>query len=321
MSASKGIKIYITPNKVHRKVSLKTLEKTYSFDQSKDKETGFTTDKHVVITYPNSKGQKIMKALEYVAGKAEFFQAPFLALQALYVEEVDLLQDIAEKEKTTIEEVVKRASKSTSDSAGKGDGSGDNMSPAMKKIAENLSLEELDKFAENINKIREMLEDEDEEKQSFVRQMIGYIGELIYENYLKAKGIQYEFSADESEGAYDFRIPGNSEKETVYVDIKTNLYSFADGTVPFYIHSSQGIFLQKHPDAKYRIVRISLEDLNLKKAYIRIRDLYGKEDVNPRENASVKEECQKIAKNYWKSAKIQEFEGNSHEYLIRIEKH
>lgn len=321
MSASKGIKIYITPNKVHRKVSLKTLEKTYSFDQSKDKETGYTTDKHVVITYPNSKGQKIMKALEYVAGKAEFFQAPFLALQALYVEEVDLLQDIAEKEKTTIEEVVKRASKSTSDSAGNGDGSGDNMSPAMKKIAENLSPEELDKFAENINKIREMLEDEDEEKQSFVRQMIGYIGELIYENYLKAKGIQYEFSADESEGAYDFRIPGNSEKETIYVDIKTNLYSFADGTVPFYIHSSQGIFLQKHPDAKYRIVRISLEDLNLKKAYIRIRDLYGKEDVNPRENASVKEECQKIAKNYWKSAKIQEFEGNSHEYLIRIEKH
>ena len=63
------------------------------------------------------------------------------------------------------------------------------------------------------------------------------------------------------------------------------------------------------------------KDLNLKKAYIRIRDLYGKEDVNPRENASVKEECQKIAKNYWKSAKIQEFEGNSHEYLIRIEKH
>ena len=45
--------------------------------------------------------------------------------------------------------------------------------------------------------------------------------------------------------------------------------------------------MQKHPDSKYHIVRISLNDLNLKRSYEELRDTYGKE-ANPMENPRLK---------------------------------
>ena len=93
--------------------------------------------------------------------------------------------------------------------------------------------------------------------------------------YLDKNSIKYEYSAEEGIGDYDFRIINGDNGPDTYVDVKTNLYSFKEDTVPFYIHKSQNRFMQDNPDAEFRIIRISLTDINVKKEYERIRDLYG----------------------------------------------
>ena len=76
--------------------------------------------------------------------------------------------------------------------------------------------------------------------------------------------------------------------------------------------------MQKHPDEKYRIVRISLNDLTLIKEYERIRDTYGKA-ANPMADERLNKECKKIAANYWRGANIADFDSASPEYAILIE--
>ena len=74
-----------------------------------------------------------------------------------------------------------------------------------------------------------------------------------------------------------------------------------------------------HPDEHFRIVRISLTDLDLKKSYEDIRDLYGAE-ADYTTNTGLNKACQDIAKNYWRGARIEEFDSASPEYGIRIER-
>ena len=163
---------------------------------------------------------------------------------------------------------------------------------------------------------------DDKDEQSQVRQIIGYIGELIYEQYLKEKlKVEYEFSADEGVGEYDFKYT-DVDGHTVYVDVKTNLYSLKDGNSPFYLHRTQNGFMHENPQADYRIVRISLKDLHLDKgrdSYSTLRDVHGK-DQNPRDNSRLKDDCRKLAAHYWKHAQIEEFTSDSPEYAIRIER-
>ena len=188
-------------------------------------------------------------------------------------------------------------------------------------MAEFFDADELMELADKKDKIIEILheleEAEDETLESQVRQTIGYIGELIYEQYLLAQKKKYKYAAIEGIGDYDFQIQNISDN--TYVDVKTTLYSLKDGIAPFYLHRSQNEFMQEHPDEKYHIVRISLNDLDLQKSYERIRDIYGKE-ANPMNDERLKQECKEIAKKYWKKARIQEFEELSPEYSIKIEK-
>ena len=121
-------------------------------------------------------------------------------------------------------------------------------------------------------------------------------------------------AALEGVGDYDF----HNKTDNTYVDVKTTLYSLKDGTAPFYLHRSQNVFMQKHPDSKYHIVRISLIDLNLKKSYEELRDTYGK-DANPLKNSHLRKRCEQVAKKYWRGAQIEEFDTLSPEYAIRIE--
>ena len=194
---------------------------------------------------------------------------------------------------------------------------------AVKDLIDSFDKEELEMFAEKKDKLKQMMEDlaeaEEEEKESQVRQTIGFIGELIYSNYLENKKLvkdkDFVHAALEGVGEYDFEI----KTDNTFVDVKTTLYSLKDGTAPFYLHRSQNVFMQKHPDSKYHIVRISLNDLNLQKSYEEVRDTYGK-DANPLEDAHLRRRCEQIAKKYWKGAKIEEFDALSPEYSIRIER-
>jgi DNA gyrase/topoisomerase IV subunit A len=221
------------------------------------------------------------------------------------------IQKEAEKNDITISDIIKNISKEK--------GQQENLSPELKFIKDNLSEAEQQAIVENIDKIRDLLADE-EELPSKARALVGFIGELIYERYLKHTKQSYEFSADQGIGEYDFKIKSDDGKGDIYVDIKTNLYSFASGNIPFYLHSSQGAFLQKNPGARYHIVRISLKDLNLDAKYEEARYMDDKENLDPRQNPAVRAKCERIADNYWKQARISEFRGNSKEYMIRLEK-
>ena len=171
-------------------------------------------------------------------------------------------------------------------------------------MIDGLEKEDIERLAEKKEKLMQMMDDlaeaEEEEKESQVRQTIGFIGELIYSHYLENKKLvkdeDFIHAALDGVGEYDFEV----KPDKMYVDVKTTLYSLKDGTAPFYLHRSQNVFMQKHPDSKYHIVRISLIDLNL-------------------ENPHLRKRCEAIAKRYWRGAKIEEFDALSPEYAIRIE--
>ena len=188
---------------------------------------------------------------------------------------------------------------------------------AIKGLMEQLSAEELEVINERIDDIRKVLQviDEDE-PTSKVRAIIGYIGEQVYDRYLTKRGIEHEYVA-EHEGEYDFKVKQGDD--TIYVDVKTNLYSLEDGTAPFYIHKSQSAFMQQHPEAKFRIVRLSLKDIDIDTDYIRLKEVFGVE-ADPTTNIELQKRCQKIADNYWQGASIEIFDAKSPEYGLSITK-
>lgn len=308
---SENIRIYTTTKHVQRKFVLSTSEKDLLNINLGSREYGYSEGSFVIVTHPNSSGESIMKALEKVSAVADFFKLPFIALQSLYVEQMLNIQKEAEKNNVSISDIIRNISKEK--------GKQEDLSPELKFIKENLSEAEQQAIIANIDKIRDLLADE-EELPSKARALVGFIGELIYERYLRRTKQSYEFSADQGIGEYDFKIKSDDGKGDIYVDIKTNLYSFADGNIPFYLHASQGAFLQKHPDARYHIVRISLKDLNLAANYEEARYMDDKENLDPRQNPAVRAKCERIAANYWEKARISEFRGSSKEYMIRLEK-
>lgn len=187
-------------------------------------------------------------------------------------------------------------------------------------MMEDLTPDEMAMVIANKDKLNNLLEDmstdDEDTPESKVRKLIGYIGEQIYKIYLEKNQVEYEYSAEKGVGEYDFKLPGSPD---IYVDVKTNLYSFVDSAVPFYIHKTQNKFMQQHPESQYRIVRISLTDIRLKKEYEHIRGYFGAEE-DFEMNEELRSRCQKIARDYWRGAKIKEFDAASPEYGIRIER-
>ena len=302
---------------------------------------------NVVIQQPNPEELSVMKTIAKHIGSMGFFKEPFIALQSLYIDNLELLQNSAQngngsgegssnlsldKSDLNEEQAQEALNNITVETAENLDKINDltkqmnsddldklkEAADPIKELIDELDKDELQRLAEKKDKIMQMLDDlgeaEEEEKESQVRQTIGFIGELIYSHYLENKKKDFTHAALEGVGEYDFEI----KSDKTYVDVKTTLYSLKDGTAPFYLHRSQNVFMQKHPDSKYHIVRISLNDLNLRKSYEDVRDTYGK-DANPLENPNLRRRCEQIAKKYWKGAKIEEFDALSPEYSIRME--
>ena len=298
---------------------LKNREQVFS-KAIDNKEFGYDTNGLVVVQYPNPEKLSAIKMIEKHIADMEFFQQPFIVLQGLYVDQLEKLEQIAEEKGTDIATIVQTSEKSIGNSDNDANLRVDEEKlESIKDIINSFDADELDLLAKNKEKLLEMLSEisdaEDETRESQVRQVIGYIGELIYAQYLESTGKDYEYAAIQGVGDYDF----HNITDGIYIDVKTTLYSLKDGTAPFYLHRSQNVFMQQHPEEKYHIVRISLNDLSIEKEYARIRDIYGKE-ANPFEDERLAEECQKLAKRYWQGAKIKEFDALSPEYVIRIEK-
>lgn len=351
MEASKGITIHTSDKPISMNFNIMCSNASIFADKMQDNEFGFEVAKRVVIQQPNEEGLSLMKTIAKHIASMDFFKEPFIALQSLYVDEWELLQNSKVEategqtgntgtsnislenctlDENQAQEALNNISQETANNLDKvndltRDLDGEQLEKLndakepLKKIIDNLDKEDIERIASNKDKIMLMLDEmdeaEDEEKESQVRQTIGFIGELIYGHYLENKKKDFIHAALEGVGEYDFEV----KTDNVYVDVKTTLYSLKDGTAPFYLHKSQNVFMQKHPNAKYHIVRISLVDLNLKKSYEELRDTYGK-DANPLENGHLRKRCEQIAKRYWKVARIEEFDALSPEYAIRIEK-
>lgn len=317
---SEGVKIFLSKDPIgiilsvsdeangEHVLEIKSRSDLYGYDSER---------KTIVIQHPNPEGLSEMKTLERAARATDFFKNPFIALQGIYVDMVDQGIDpneLDDNEKKGVEMANKLGDEAMNKLAENID--------TVKDIVEGLTEEELKIVAENKDKIRNLLEDmpvEDESMESKVRKNIGYIGELIYEQYLKNAKIKYDYAAARGVGDYDFSLNANGSMPKTYVDVKTNLYSFKGEAVPFYIHKSQNRFMQEHPEEPFRIVRISLTDLDLNKSYERMRDLYGAE-TDYEASEELREYCQKIARDYWRKARIEEFDAASPEYGIKIER-
>lgn len=348
---SKGITIHISDKPIMINFNIMSSNASIFADKMHDSEFGYEPGKRVVIQQPNKDGLSLMKTIAKYIGSMEFFKEPFIALQSLYVDQWELLQqggnggdnegngksniDLTNSSLTEeqAQEAINKISTETAENIDQVNNitkqlNGEELdklnevAEPIKELIEGLDKEDLERLAEKKDKILQMMDDlaeaEEEEKESQVRQTIGFIGELIYSHYLENKKLvkdkDFVHAALEGVGEYDFEI----KSEKMFVDVKTTLYSLKDGTAPFYLHRLQNVFMQKHPDSKYHIVRISLIDLNLKKSYEELRDTYGK-DANPLENPRLKKRCEDVAKRYWRGAKIEEFDALSPEYAIRIE--
>ena len=157
----------------------------------------------------------------------EFFQQPFIVLQGLYVDQLEKLEQIAEEKGTDITTIVQTLEKSISNT-GDNDANlkvDEDKLDNIKELAESFDADELMELADKKDMILEILHEmqevDDETQESQVRQTIGYIGELIYEQYLLAQGKDYKYAAIEGIGDYDF----HNITDRIYVDVKTTLYS------------------------------------------------------------------------------------------------
>lgn len=317
---SEGVQIYVSkdPIGIVMSVSDEVSGEHILEIKSRSDLYGYDTDKKsVVIQHPNAEGLSEMKTLERVAKATLFFKDPFIALQSIFVDMVERGIDpnaLDENEMKGVELAQKLGEEAM-------DKINENLN-TVKDIVESLTEEDLRIISENKDKIQNLLENipvDEGTLQSKVRKTIGFIGELIYKIYLEHNGIEFDYAAEHGVGDYDFKLMATEDRPEQYVDVKTNLYSFKEDSVPFYIHKSQNRFMQLHPDEPYRIVRISLTDLDLKKTYEDIRDFYGSE-ADYEFNAELKKRCEKLARDYWKGARIEEFDAASPEYGIKIER-
>ena len=346
---SNGITIHISEKPIVMNFMVLAAKSNVYKEKMNDSEYGYYEDaKRVVIQQPNKDGLSVVKTIAKHIGSMNFLKEPFIALQSLYIDNYEMLQNSyqngtgsgenssnlsLDSSDLNEEQAQKALNNITVETAENLDKINDltkqlnsdeldklkDAADPIKELIDELDKDELERLAEKKDKIMQMLDDldeaEEEEKESQVRQTIGFIGELIYSYYLDNQNKEYVHAALEGIGEYDFEIT----TDDTYVDVKTTLYSLKDGTAPFYLHRSQNVFMQKHPDSKYHIVRISLIDLHLKRSYEEVRDTYGK-DANPLENAHLRKRCEQIAKKYWKGAKIEEFDALSPEYAIHMER-
>ena len=342
---SKGITIHTSEKPIVMNFNIVSSSASIFVEKMHDSEFGYELGKRIVIQQPNKSGLSLMKTIAKYISSIGFFQEPFIALQSLYVDQWERLQqgggDNAGNGKSNIDlsnsslteepaqEAINKISTETVENIELVNNitkrmNGDELdklnevAEPIKKLIE-LDKEDIKRIAEKKDKILQMVDDLDEaeeEKESQVRQTIGFIGELIYSHYLENKKLvkdkDFIHAALKGVGEYDFEV----KTENMFVDVKTTLYRLKDGTAPFYLHRSQNVFMQKHPDSKYHIVRISLIDLNLKRAYEKLCVTYGKE-ANPMGNPRLKKTCEDVAKQYWRGAKVEEFVVLSPEYAIK----
>ena len=231
----------------------------------------------IAVRFPNGEDENMYKALEQqVVPNVEEFQVPFIALQGMK------LKELMEKPEIDSEKA---------------------------EIAQKIPLEDLLKMNDGRHRLVE--DDGEEEKDTKVNNITGFLGECLFRGYAERKHHGVEWSSQEGEGSYDFLLDG----ETM-VDVKTNVLTLKDGKAPFYLHSSQMHFLRSNNPKKYYICRLSLTDLGIEEDYKKLRKEFGIE-ADPSENDLLRRKCEEIAERYWNGNDTELFTSNIRVYWIR----
>jgi hypothetical protein len=253
-------------------------------------------DKHLIIHSPNN-NKTILKALEEHQSEISGFAQDFIKLQSMFLDELnkDELNKIAD---TYTEKEIRKIT--------------EDKDKIKKIISEKGSVVILEEEFEKLKKSSKNKEDSEDGPE--IEPIYGYIGELLYEEFLKKSEIKYEYAAEKEVNEYDFIYCENGEK--IHVDIKTTISSLRNGTAPLYIHKTQYPFMKKHPNYDYRIVRISLEDMKINKDAKKIKKRFHKKD--PHKDTEIQVACKEIVKKYWEKYSIQQFKETIHEYKVKI---
>ena len=316
---SKGITIQVTDKDISMSFCIRDANGSVFEDQSTNTEFGTVRNKAVIVKHPNDEGLSVLKCVAKHIAEADFFKEPFIALQALYVDQWEQGSGKSSLTRGTItEDTAKNLDKINNLTKEFNDDELTkliDMNNPIKELINFLNKEKLERLAQNKEKIVQLL---DEEKEAKVNKIIGYLGERLYMGYLYAKEKEYDYAAMRGVGAYDFEL----KNDHVFVDVKTSVGSLKDGNTPFYLHKSQDEFMKSHPDAEFHIVRISLSDLDpienrYKKLYEHVCKHYGA-DADPMTDEYVSDCCKAIAQSYWEEDhSTKEFEERTSEYAIR----
>lgn len=304
MEESEGIRIFI---------SSKPITSLFRFMDGKDSlldlpitegaTYGYTINEkgkltEVTVMFPNNADNNVFKALENNAvSNIPEFQAPFIALQGLKLEElmdvdnpdiIQLISKLSEEDLNKLKEGKLGFGNGNGPGNGYGSGSGSGNGNGQDK--------DKDK------------EEDDETKENKIS---GFIGELLYKEFLIKKGQNYKWAAREGEGRYDFSID-----DSTFIEIKTNVRTIKDGKSPFYLHKSQMEFLHTIDTDKYHICRISLADLGLGAPYKKIRNYYGTYE-DPLNNLKLQQSCEELVNQYWSTNSIDDFIHHRRLYRIK----
>lgn len=317
------ITILFTDKKVETLFSITSDGETLCNVQKSSGSVGSKEKEYIVIGLSNGSTDSILKSLKDFATNHGWFKNPFIEFQSMRIEFFEKLQRQAEINGTDLTQLVNQATHGSNQPANSDSHAvtvevkDEQTAKCINEILSAYPPDLLTQLAENVDLISDALTNPNE-PEAKVSQIIGYIGELIYKQYLDKLGIEYKFSADNNEGRYDFILyPDKPEEERLYVDVKTNLYSFKEGNYPFYIHRAQNNFLNEKPSRQLCIVRISLTDIGLKDRYKDLQTQF-KTDTNPRTNEKLRTDCEKIATSYWEKAKQITFEQASPQYWLSI---
>jgi hypothetical protein len=294
------ITIIISHKTLDINLIIKVGDKEYPHNSGKQAFYRNQKGDEIIIESLDNSAKNVLKKLEEHQEAMDFGQ-DFIKLQSMFLE--DLMKEDTIKGRKQLEEVGKQFNdellKKIADNQKK---VSDALDPLKTVISEN-ELKELRKRSKK-------KDDEDDEPE--IISIYGYIGELLYKEYLDQSKKKYEYSADNGTNEYDFKL------NKTYIDIKTTVKSVKDGEAPFYIHKTQYKFLKDYPNKDYRIIRLSLSEMGIKDNAKRIKDLHKGQD--PHENPQLKNKCKELVKDYWNNQQPKSFKDEIiHEYKIKVE--
>jgi len=191
----------------------------------------------------------------------------------------------------------------------------------LEELGKQFNNEQVKQLAEKKDKIEKALDDNmdwvDKKELDELRRMkddqptkeptYGYIGELLYKKYLESKNSNFEHSSKEKKvPEYDFKVG------KVYLDIKTTVQELENGEAPLYIHKNTHKFLKNNPKYDFRIIRVSLKDLEIYAEAKNVKDRFKDNE----KGEDYEKACSDVAEQYWKNHKPKDFLKKLHEYKI-----